>query len=114
MSENKTNISAGTIARTIVLALALINQLLTATGHAVLPITDEQVNTLVSTIWTVAASLWAYWKNNSLTAAAQEADVIMKNLKAGVSLEDNKGTIEMPSNNKGEVLDNVEAKEVHK
>ena len=114
MSENKTNISAGTIARTIVLALALINQLLTVTGHAVLPITDEQVNTLVSTIWTVAASLWAYWKNNSLTAAAQEADAVMKNLKAGVSLEDNKGTIEMPSNNKGEVLDNVEAKEVHK
>ena len=114
MSENKTNISAGTIARTIVLALALVNQILTATGHAVLPITDEQVNTLVSTIWTVAAAVVAWYKNNSISAAAIEADAVMKDLKAGVSLEDNKGTIEMPSNNKGEVLDNVEAKEVHK
>lgn len=114
MSENKTNISAGTIARTIVLALALINQLLTVTGHAVLPITDEQVNTLVSTIWTVAAAVVAWYKNNSISAAAIEADAVMKDLKAGVSLEDNKGTIEMPSDNKGEVLDNVEAKEVYK
>ena len=114
MSENKTNISAGTIARTIVLALALINQLLTVTGHAVLPITDEQVNTLVSTIWTVVAACVAWWKNQSFTINAREADLYLQNLKAGVSLEDNKGTIEMPSDNKGEVLDNVEAKEVHK
>lgn len=110
----KTNITSGTIARTIILALALVNQLLSVTGHAVLPIEDAQVETLVSTIWTVVAALVAWWKNNSLTPAAQEADVIMKDLKAGVSLEDNKGTVEMSSNNKGEVLDNVEAKEVHK
>ena len=38
----------------------------------------------------------------------------MKDLKAGVSLEDNKGTIGMPSNNKGEIVDVIEAKEVHK
>lgn len=110
----KTNITSGTIARTIILALALINQLLSVTGHAVLPIEDAQVETLVSTIWTIVAACVAWWKNNSLTPAAQEADVIMKDLKAGVSLEDNKGTVEMSSNNKGKVLDNVEAKEVHK
>lgn len=102
MSENKTNISAGTIARTIVLALALINQLLTVTGHAVLPITDEQVNTLVSTIWTVAAALWAYWKNNSLTAAAQEADAIMKDLKQGREPGGSKGTVLEEASQKGE------------
>ena len=109
-----TNITSGTIARTIILALALVNQLLSVTGHAVLPIEDAQVETLVSTIWTVVAACVAWWKNNSFTASAIEADGILKDLKAGVSLEDNKGTIEMPSDNKGEVLDNVEAKEVHK
>ena len=102
MSENKTNISAGTIARTIVLALALINQLLTVTGHAVLPITDEQVNTLVSTIWTVVAALWAYWKNNSLTAAAQEADAVMKDLKQGREPGGSKGTTVEEASQKGE------------
>ena len=112
--DMNTNITSGTIARTIILALALVNQLLSVTGHAVLPIEDAQIETLVSTLWTVAAAVVAWWKNNSVTTAAIEADAVMKDLKAGVSLEDNKGTIEMPSENKGEVLDDVEAKEVHK
>lgn len=112
--DMNTNITSGTIARTIILALALVNQLLSVTGHAVLPIEDAQVETLVSTLWTVVAAVVAWWKNQSFTPEAIEADAIMKDLKAGVSLEDNKGTIEMPSENKGEVLDNVEAKEVHK
>ena len=102
MSENKTNISAGTIARTIVLALALINQLLTVTGHAVLPITDEQVNTLVSTIWTVAAAVVAWYKNNSISAAAIEADAVMKDLKQGREPGGSKGTAVEEASQKGE------------
>lgn len=83
---NLKNISAGTIARTIVLVLALINQVLTATGHAVLPIDDEQINTLVSTAWTVIAALVAYWKNNSVTPAAIEADKVKQEIKSGKSV----------------------------
>ena len=37
------NITAGTIARLICLALALINQVLVMTGHSVLPIEDETI-----------------------------------------------------------------------
>ena len=69
-----TNISAGTIARTICLALALTNQVLSATGHAVLPIEDAQVETLVTTGLTVAASVAAWWKNNSFTLPARIGD----------------------------------------
>lgn len=76
------NITAGTLARTIILALALINQILSATGHPVLPIEDAQVETLVSTAWTVIAALIAWWKNNSFTAAAQKGDAVMKQEKA--------------------------------
>lgn len=72
------NITAGTLARTIILALALINQILSATGHPVLPIEDAQVETLVSTAWTVIAALVAWWKNNSFTAAAKKGDEVMK------------------------------------
>ena len=68
------NITAGTIARTICLALALTNQVLSATGHAVLPIEDAQVETLVTTGLTVAASVAAWWKNNSFTTAARIGD----------------------------------------
>lgn len=69
-----TNITAGTIARTICLALALTNQVLSATGHAVLPIENAQVETLVTTSLTVAASVAAWWKNNSFTPAARIGD----------------------------------------
>ena len=76
-----TNITAGTIARTICLALALTNQVLSATGHAVLPIEDAQVETLVTTGLTVAASVAAWWKNNSFTTAARIGDQHMKAAK---------------------------------
>lgn len=76
-----TNITAGTIARTICLALALTNQVLSATGHAVLPIEDAQVETLVTTGLTVAASVAAWYKNNSFTRAAIEGDKVMHSIK---------------------------------
>lgn len=79
MKENK--ISAGAIARTIILLLALVNQCLSMAGIQVIPIADEDVNLLVSTAWTVAASLAAWWKNNSFTRAALEGDKTMKRLK---------------------------------
>lgn len=76
------NITAGTIARTIILALALINQVLSVAGHPVLPIEDAQVETLVTTGWTVIAAIVAYWKNNSWTAAAKAGDEVMKQEKS--------------------------------
>ena len=75
------NITAGTLARTIILALALINQVLSVTGHPVLPIEDAQIETLVTTGWTVVAAIVAYWKNNSWTAAAKAGDEVMKQEK---------------------------------
>lgn len=75
-------ISAGTIARTIVLALALLNQILTATGHNVINISDENINTLISTVFTIVTAIIAWWRNNSFTQSALKADEVMKDLKA--------------------------------
>lgn len=71
-------ISIGTIARTACLALALTNQLLSAAGKPMLPIEDSQLEQLVTSGLTVAASLAAWWKNNSFTPAAIKADQTMK------------------------------------
>ncbi len=79
MTANK--ISAGTIARTIILLLALINQCLSRAGVSPLPIEDEQVETIITTAWTVIAAAWAWWKNNSFTQAALEGDKLMHSLK---------------------------------
>lgn len=80
MTTNK--ISAGTIARTIILLLALINQCLSMAGVSPLPIEDEQVETIITTAWTVIAAVWAWWKNNSFTQAALAGDALKNEIKA--------------------------------
>ncbi len=79
MSENsRMTISAGTIARTIILVLALLNQILTAMGHSVINISDESINTLISTGFTIVTAVIAWWKNNSFTQSALKADEVMR------------------------------------
>ena len=72
--KEKYKVKAETIARTIILALAFVNQILSITGHAVIPIEDEVVEALVSYAITVIATLWNWWKNNSFTQAALHGD----------------------------------------
>ena len=59
-------VSAGTLTRTAALGLALTNQLLSAAG------------------FTVGAALAAWWKNNSFTPEAIEADAFMARMKKRV------------------------------
>ena len=73
------NITKGTIIRTILLVLALINQVLAVFGKSPIPIDDDTLTNLISTAWTVIASLIAWWKNNSFTDKAIKADEVLKN-----------------------------------
>lgn len=75
----KRKIEKGTVARTAVLAVALINQMLSVSGTNPLPFTEDEIGQAVSTALTVAASLWAWWKNNSFTQAAILADKWLDN-----------------------------------
>lgn len=75
-------ITKSTVIRTIVLVLALTNQVLTATGHSPIPLSDDQVTQVISLAFTIGASLVAWWKNNSFTLPAKQADIWMKEMKA--------------------------------
>ncbi|NBH24646.1 phage holin [Lachnospiraceae bacterium] len=77
----KRKIEKMTIVRTLVLAFALINQVLTISGYNPLPFTDEDFGQAVSMVLTTGASLWAWWKNNSFTQAAITADEHLKDLR---------------------------------
>lgn len=77
----KKEISIGTITRTALLALALINQILVFLGKCPLPIEDETLTELLSLGFTIITALVTWWKNNSFTKAAIRADGIMKELK---------------------------------
>ena len=75
------NVTTGTIARTIVLILALANQVLAMCGKQVLNISDDDIYQTVSLLFTIGASVWAWWKNNSFTPNAVKADEVLKQLK---------------------------------
>ena len=81
---NAPTISAGTITRTAVLLLALTNQILSACGKPVLPIESATVEQLVTAGITTVAALIAWWKNNSFTTAAIEADKTYDRIKKSV------------------------------
>ena len=81
--NNLNKISAGTIARTACLLLALTNQILSACGKPVLPIESATVEQLVTAGITTVAALIAWWKNNSFTCAALNADDFYKAIKRG-------------------------------
>lgn len=63
-------IDSGTVARFLVLLLALANQALTMFGRPVLNIDDTAVTQLVSLLWTTISALWCYWKDNDITVRA--------------------------------------------
>lgn len=76
-------ITAGTISRTVVLAVAMINQFLTILGRSPIPIEDELIVNLVSYAFTAVAAVTSWWKNNSFTKPAIAADSFMKSVKNG-------------------------------
>ncbi|MBK4212875.1 phage holin [Bacillus pumilus] len=64
----------GTVIRTVLLFIALINQTLVMFGQTVLPISEEQVQTAGetlyvagSTIFTMVTAVTAWFKNNYVT-----------------------------------------------
>lgn len=74
-------IKSDTIARTIVLLIALLNQILAISGKDILPFVEDDIYQVCSLIATIVTSGLAWWKNNSFTQAAIEGDEVMKELK---------------------------------
>ena len=74
-------IKPATIARTVVLALALANQVLSVAGLSPLPIDSATLEPWVTTGLTTAAAVWAWWKNNSFTPNAIRADELLKEMR---------------------------------
>ena len=80
-----TNMTAGTLVRTVMLVVALLNLVLTSFGKNPLPFSDEQIYTGLSALVTVAA---AWWKNNSFTCCARQADEVLRVLQHEGATED--------------------------
>lgn len=66
------------IIRTVVLFVALLNQSLVLAGFSSLPFTDKQIENGLTIVFTIVASLWAWWKDNDITRKARERKQFLK------------------------------------
>lgn len=74
-------VSPDTIARTICLIITLLNQLLAILGKDKLPFTENDIYQAVSVLFTIVVATINWWKNNSFTKEAIQADELLKKLK---------------------------------
>lgn len=74
-------ISKGTIVRTIMLVIVIINMILKACGKNIINIDENQVLSAVEMIIEIAVIIVNFWKNNSFTDKAIKADEFLKTLK---------------------------------
>lgn len=76
------NITTGTIARTIALLIALLNQVCAIMDWTPFDLSEDTIYQLVSLITTTITAGTAWWKNNSFTRAALEADQTLRTAKS--------------------------------
>ena len=82
--ENITKISVGTWVRRILSLVSIINMALTAFS-----VEYSELYTIISLIFTFIVGAASYWKNNSFTSAAIEADKFMHEQRIAEGEDDN-------------------------
>lgn len=74
-------ISKGTIVRTIMLIIVVVNMVLQHFGIDIIKVDESQVLSFVEIALELAVIVTTFWKNNSFTDKAIQADEFLKNLK---------------------------------
>ena len=75
------DISKGTIIRTIMLIIVIVNLILKACGKNIIDIDEGTVAYYFETILEIAVIIVGFWKNNSYTENAQKADKFLRALQ---------------------------------
>jgi SPP1 family holin len=52
-------------------------------GMSPLPFEEDEITEMLSYLFTAIAAIWSWWKNNSFTKNAIEADEVLAQLKKG-------------------------------
>ena len=85
---NLKGITTESVTGILILLLALVNATLQMFGINALPIENEEVTNIVSTVFLIATALWNTWKNRNITTASQVAQNITDSIKNGEVLAD--------------------------
>ena len=69
-----------TILRTIILFISTINGVLLIISKNPIPWSEEEIYSMLSAVIQIAVTAWSWWKNNSFTQNAVEADEYLHTL----------------------------------
>lgn len=85
---NLKGITAENVTGILILLIALINSTLQMFGMNILPIENEDISNIISTVFLIGTALYNTWKNRNISSASQIAQNITDALKSGEILED--------------------------
>ena len=85
---NLKGVNAETVTGVFILLVALINAVLQMFGINALPIENEEVSNIISTVFLILTALWNTWKNRNVTTISQEVQQIADAVRNGEILED--------------------------
>ena len=74
-------ISKGTIVRTVMLVIVLVNMALKALGKPLINIDEGSVGCFIEYAFNALVMVVSFWKNNSFSKAAIKADELLNKLK---------------------------------
>lgn len=75
-------VTKGTLVRTILMLVVLINMVLKATGHDIINVDAAALTEFVEYGVSAATLVLCFWKNNSFTDKAKTADIYLAKLRA--------------------------------
>ena len=71
----------GAIIRIAVLAITTVNAVLTASGKNPIPFDENAFTECCAYVINGACAIWAWWKNNNVTEASQQAQRLLNKMK---------------------------------
>lgn len=80
---NLKGITSEAITNVFILVVALINAILQMLGINTLPIENEEISAIVSSVFLVGMALWNTWKNRNVTTVSQEVQQVADAVKNG-------------------------------
>ena len=80
---NLKGINAETVTGVLILLVALVNAVLQMFGINTLPIENEEITSIVSTVFLIVTVIWNTYKNRNISTASQTAQQITNAIKNG-------------------------------
>ena len=80
---NLKGVNAETVTGVLILLVALVNAVLQMFGINTLPIANEDVSSIVSTVFLIVTTFYNVYKNRNISTASQVAQSVTDSIKSG-------------------------------